>query len=84
MGQWEKAREVLLSASQERGGSRGGNIEVALDSILVSVTAFTTDWKGHETDCGNKFPKSIALALFMLCMFVVCISAIAILKVLTR
>ncbi|XP_045891349.1 NADPH oxidase activator 1-like isoform X1 [Micropterus dolomieu] len=34
MGQWEKAREVLLSASQERGGSRGGNIEVALDSIL--------------------------------------------------
>ncbi|XP_034398441.1 NADPH oxidase activator 1 [Cyclopterus lumpus] len=34
MGQWEQAREVLLSASQERGGGRGGNIEVALDSVL--------------------------------------------------
>ncbi|KAK1892352.1 Neutrophil cytosol factor 2 [Dissostichus eleginoides] len=34
MGQWEQAREVLLSASQERGGVRGGNIEAALDSIL--------------------------------------------------
>lgn len=34
MGQWEQAREVLLSTSQERGGGRGGNIEVALDSIL--------------------------------------------------
>ncbi|KAF7649701.1 hypothetical protein LDENG_00137430 [Lucifuga dentata] len=34
MGQWEQAREVLLSASQERGGGRGGNIEVALDNIM--------------------------------------------------
>ncbi|XP_034548125.1 NADPH oxidase activator 1-like isoform X2 [Notolabrus celidotus] len=34
MGQWEQAREVLLSASQEKGGGRGGNIEVALDSIM--------------------------------------------------
>uniref|UniRef100_A0A3Q3N0K6 NADPH oxidase activator 1 n=1 Tax=Mastacembelus armatus TaxID=205130 RepID=A0A3Q3N0K6_9TELE len=34
MGQWEQAREVLLSASQEGGASRGGNIEVALDCIL--------------------------------------------------
>ncbi|XP_070820902.1 NADPH oxidase activator 1 [Chaetodon trifascialis] len=34
MGQWGQAREVLLSASQERGGGRGGNIEVALDSIM--------------------------------------------------
>ncbi|XP_075934309.1 NADPH oxidase activator 1 [Anarhichas minor] len=33
MGQWEQAREVLLSASQERGGGRGGNLEVALDSV---------------------------------------------------
>ncbi|XP_041644052.1 NADPH oxidase activator 1 [Cheilinus undulatus] len=33
MGQWEQAKEVLLSASQERGGGRGGNIEVALDGI---------------------------------------------------
>ncbi|CAK6978568.1 NADPH oxidase activator 1-like [Scomber scombrus] len=33
MGQWEQARKVLLSVSQERGGGRGGNIEVALDSI---------------------------------------------------
>uniref|UniRef100_UPI0037E83F07 NADPH oxidase activator 1 n=1 Tax=Semicossyphus pulcher TaxID=241346 RepID=UPI0037E83F07 len=33
MGQWEQARDVLLSASQERGGGRGGTIEVALDSI---------------------------------------------------
>uniref|UniRef100_A0A8D0D0G0 NADPH oxidase activator 1 n=1 Tax=Sander lucioperca TaxID=283035 RepID=A0A8D0D0G0_SANLU len=32
MGLWEQAKEVLLTASQERGGSRGGNIEVALDS----------------------------------------------------
>ncbi|XP_042344948.1 NADPH oxidase activator 1-like isoform X2 [Plectropomus leopardus] len=34
MGQWERAREVLLSASQERGAGRGGNLEVALDSVL--------------------------------------------------
>ncbi|KAM9858731.1 NADPH oxidase activator 1 isoform 1-T2 [Aulostomus maculatus] len=34
MGQWEQAREVLLSASQERGGGRGGNVELALDSVL--------------------------------------------------
>ncbi|KAK5931797.1 hypothetical protein CgunFtcFv8_003564 [Champsocephalus gunnari] len=34
MGQWEQAREVLLSASQERGEVRGGNIEAALDSVL--------------------------------------------------
>ncbi|XP_026198493.1 NADPH oxidase activator 1 isoform X2 [Anabas testudineus] len=34
MSQWEQAREVLLSASQERGGCRGGNIEMALDSVL--------------------------------------------------
>ncbi|KAM7018087.1 LOW QUALITY PROTEIN: NADPH oxidase activator 1 [Tautogolabrus adspersus] len=34
MSQWEQAREVLLSASQERGGGRGGNIEGALDSIM--------------------------------------------------
>lgn len=34
MGQWEQAREVLLSASQERGGGRGGNIEVALESLV--------------------------------------------------
>ncbi|KAM9360008.1 NADPH oxidase activator 1 [Symphorus nematophorus] len=34
MDQWEQAREVLLLASQERGGGgRGGNIEVALDSV---------------------------------------------------
>uniref|UniRef100_A0A3Q3W4Y2 Uncharacterized protein n=1 Tax=Mola mola TaxID=94237 RepID=A0A3Q3W4Y2_MOLML len=33
MGQWDRARDVLLSVSQERGG-RGGNIEVALDSIM--------------------------------------------------
>uniref|UniRef100_A0A3Q3E7J0 NADPH oxidase activator 1 n=1 Tax=Labrus bergylta TaxID=56723 RepID=A0A3Q3E7J0_9LABR len=34
MGQWEQSREVLLSASQERGGVRGGNIEAALDSVM--------------------------------------------------
>ncbi|XP_058491193.1 NADPH oxidase activator 1 [Solea solea] len=34
MGQWDQANKVLLSANQERGGGRGGNIEVALDNIL--------------------------------------------------
>ncbi|XP_029916192.1 NADPH oxidase activator 1 isoform X1 [Myripristis murdjan] len=34
MGQWDQAREVLLSASQERGGGRGGQMELALDSVL--------------------------------------------------
>uniref|UniRef100_A0A8D3B7W0 NADPH oxidase activator 1 n=1 Tax=Scophthalmus maximus TaxID=52904 RepID=A0A8D3B7W0_SCOMX len=34
MGQWEQARDVLLSAAQERGGGRGGNIEVALDGVM--------------------------------------------------
>uniref|UniRef100_A0A3Q3IV99 Uncharacterized protein n=1 Tax=Monopterus albus TaxID=43700 RepID=A0A3Q3IV99_MONAL len=34
MGQWEQAKEILLLASEERGSGRGGNIEVALDSVL--------------------------------------------------
>ncbi|XP_035514740.1 NADPH oxidase activator 1 [Morone saxatilis] len=35
MGQWEQAREVLVSASQERGGGgRGASIEVAMESVL--------------------------------------------------
>lgn len=34
MGNWEQAKEVLLSASQEKGGGRGGSIEVALESVL--------------------------------------------------
>ncbi|KAG7240044.1 hypothetical protein INR49_028047 [Caranx melampygus] len=33
MGDWSQATEVLMSASQERGGGRGGNIEVALESV---------------------------------------------------
>ncbi|KAK2902623.1 NADPH oxidase activator 1 isoform X2 [Channa argus] len=33
MGQWERAKEVLLSASQDRGGCRGGNIEMALNNV---------------------------------------------------
>uniref|UniRef100_A0A3Q0QUW2 NADPH oxidase activator 1 n=1 Tax=Amphilophus citrinellus TaxID=61819 RepID=A0A3Q0QUW2_AMPCI len=33
MGQWEQARDVLLSATQERGPGRGINIEEALESI---------------------------------------------------
>ncbi len=58
MGQWEQAREVLLSASQERGGGRGGNIEVALDSITVSVTTLRTDCGEHQIDSGDKFTRS--------------------------
>lgn len=84
MGQWERAREVLLSASQERGGGRGGQLEAAMDSVLVSVPTFTTDCRDHDTDFGDKFPKSTAPALFNISMFVVCISAIAILDVLTK
>ncbi|XP_034027217.1 NADPH oxidase activator 1 isoform X2 [Thalassophryne amazonica] len=34
MGQWERAREVLVSAIQEKGAGRGGNFEMALDSIM--------------------------------------------------
>uniref|UniRef100_A0A3Q4H0N5 NADPH oxidase activator 1 n=1 Tax=Neolamprologus brichardi TaxID=32507 RepID=A0A3Q4H0N5_NEOBR len=33
MGQWEQARDVLLSASQEKGPGRGGSMEAALESI---------------------------------------------------
>ncbi|XP_074525948.1 NADPH oxidase activator 1 [Halichoeres trimaculatus] len=33
MGQWEQAKEVLQTASQEKGG-RGGNIDVAMDAIM--------------------------------------------------
>ncbi|XP_066514430.1 neutrophil cytosol factor 2-like isoform X1 [Hoplias malabaricus] len=32
MGQWEKAGEILLAASQERGG-RGAQVDLAMDSI---------------------------------------------------
>ncbi|XP_029998382.1 NADPH oxidase activator 1 [Sphaeramia orbicularis] len=34
MGQWGQARDVLLSASKERGGGRGVNIDAALDSVM--------------------------------------------------
>lgn len=33
MGQWDKARDILLSASQEKGEGRGTYVESALDSI---------------------------------------------------
>ncbi|KAM4578247.1 NADPH oxidase activator 1 isoform 1-T1 [Fundulus diaphanus] len=33
MGQWEQATDILLSATQERGQGRVGNIEVAFKSI---------------------------------------------------
>uniref|UniRef100_A0A665WHR7 NADPH oxidase activator 1-like n=1 Tax=Echeneis naucrates TaxID=173247 RepID=A0A665WHR7_ECHNA len=35
MGDWEQAQDVLMSASQQRTGGRGGNIEAALDSKRV-------------------------------------------------
>uniref|UniRef100_A0A3P8UP64 NADPH oxidase activator 1 n=1 Tax=Cynoglossus semilaevis TaxID=244447 RepID=A0A3P8UP64_CYNSE len=34
MGQWEQASEVLMTASQENGGSRAANLEVALNYVL--------------------------------------------------
>lgn len=40
MGQWEQARDVLLSASQEKGPGRGGSMEAALESIRVSSFVF--------------------------------------------
>ncbi|KAM4745092.1 NADPH oxidase activator 1 [Anableps anableps] len=33
MGEWEQAMDILLSATPDRGQGRGGNIEVALNSI---------------------------------------------------
>uniref|UniRef100_A0A096M806 NADPH oxidase activator 1 n=1 Tax=Poecilia formosa TaxID=48698 RepID=A0A096M806_POEFO len=33
MGQWESAMDKLVSATQDRGQGRGGNIEVALKSV---------------------------------------------------
>uniref|UniRef100_A0A667XKU0 NADPH oxidase activator 1 n=1 Tax=Myripristis murdjan TaxID=586833 RepID=A0A667XKU0_9TELE len=35
MGQWDQAREVLLSASQERGGGRGGQMELEVLAPLL-------------------------------------------------
>lgn len=61
MGDWQQATDVLVSASQERGG-RGGNIEVALESVAVSVTSFITDWKGGVTkfcDVSNSVVQKI-------------------------
>ncbi|XP_029367528.1 NADPH oxidase activator 1 isoform X1 [Echeneis naucrates] len=37
MGDWEQAQDVLMSASQQRTGGRGGNIEAALDSVTKRV-----------------------------------------------
>ncbi|XP_048857107.1 NADPH oxidase activator 1 isoform X2 [Brienomyrus brachyistius] len=33
MGLWEKGRNILATASQEKGGARGGIVEMALDSL---------------------------------------------------
>ncbi|XP_048099027.1 NADPH oxidase activator 1-like [Alosa alosa] len=33
MGHWDKARDILLAAAEEKGGARGGTVEAALDSI---------------------------------------------------
>lgn len=68
MGQWEQAREVLRSASQEKGAGRGGYIEVALESTKVSVSKFISQSKGHETLSDEQFPNSSSLAsLLHLC-----------------
>ena len=37
MGQWEQARELLLSASQEKGAMRSSSIAPGLESISVSL-----------------------------------------------
>lgn len=33
MGLWDKAKDILLAASQEKAGSRASNVEVALENI---------------------------------------------------
>ncbi|XP_076127230.1 NADPH oxidase activator 1-like [Alosa pseudoharengus] len=33
MGHWDKARDILLAAAEEKGGARGGTVEAALNSI---------------------------------------------------
>lgn len=67
MGQWEQAREVLLSVTQERGGARVGAIEVALDSVLVSVAIFRTDYQRLKLQCIQRdlTPSSILRFLFV-------------------
>lgn len=45
MGQWERAAEVLVSISQDRGGSRTGVVEAAMESIEVSAAAY----RAHAT-----------------------------------
>lgn len=55
MGQWEQAREVLLSTSQERGGGRGANVELALESIQVSVRKFHNSLENSQ----NNFEEAI-------------------------
>ncbi|KAI4892894.1 hypothetical protein NFI96_019202 [Prochilodus magdalenae] len=42
MGQWEKAGEILLAASQERGG-RGVQVDFAMDSIAVIISDIPHD-----------------------------------------
>ncbi|XP_062310624.1 NADPH oxidase activator 1 [Osmerus eperlanus] len=33
MGQWDKARDILVSASQEKGEGKGSNVETALEGV---------------------------------------------------
>ena len=37
MGEWEQARELLLTASQEKGAMRSSSIAPGLESISVSL-----------------------------------------------
>jgi hypothetical protein len=59
LDQLDKARDILISASQEKGrGGRGGNMEVALDMISVSTRSET-----FTEDIGNLLTKNQRLFL---------------------
>lgn len=54
MGNWDKARDILLAAGEDKGGARGGTVEAALDCISVSLVPTA------ELDRGTSKPnKSI-------------------------
>ena len=37
MGQWDKAKDILTAAAQEKGATKAGNVQVALENITVRL-----------------------------------------------
>lgn len=63
MGNWDKARDILEAAGEEKGGARGGTVEAGLDSISVSFCA--NCGTGHTTSKSTEWIQNCLNWLFL-------------------